>query len=239
MGLALQYSVTLVVSLGIGLKVSWSLTLTILASLPIIIVVFAISARRIQHRIRLEQSHLSHAASRLICAVAAITTVKAFNAQAEETSRVDTTLNLATTAYPRIAQINGLQQGIVRFLVLAMFVQGFWYGGSLVSNGELEPGSVIVVFWAALMAVSSLQNISTQIVILETGKVASSELALLCPTPVERLEPLKEAGEIGDIEFKNVSPCREITDGWSRSLTVHVRIVLSSTTYRSSSRPKF
>lgn len=237
MGLTLQYSVTLVVSLGIGLKVSWSLTLIILASLPIIIVVFAISAPRIRLHIRLEQSHLSHAASRLICAIAAITTVKSFNAQAEETFRVDTILNLATTAYLRLAQINGLQQGVVRFLVLAMFVQGFWYGGSLVSKGELEPGSVIVVFWAALMAVSSLQNISTQMIVLETGKVASSELASLCPTPLERLEPVREAVEIRDIEFKNVLPCHQMTDARSRSLTVHDRTVLSSTMYRSTSRP--
>jgi ATP-binding cassette, subfamily B (MDR/TAP), member 1 len=206
MGLVFQFSVTFVVSLIIGLKGSWSLTLIILASLPIIIVVVALVAPRMQRNINLEKTHLSHAASHLIRAVTAITTVKAFNAQAHEIARFDTILNLATTAYLRLAQINGLQQGVVRFVVLAMFVQGFWYGGSLVSNGELQPGSVIMVFWSALMAVSALQNISPQMIILEKGKVASAELAILCPTRQEELEPVVESTRVGDIEFKNVFP---------------------------------
>ena len=204
MGMVFQFLVTFLVSLGIALKSSWSLTLIILSSLPIIIVVISVVAPRMQRNINLEKTHLSHAASHLIRALTAITTVKAFNAQAHEISRFDMILNLATTAYLRLAQINGLQQGIVRFVVLAMFVQGFWYGGSLVLKGALEPGSVIMVFWAALMAVSSLQNISPQMIVLEKGKAASSELALLCPSGQERQEPEVEATKVGDMEFKNV-----------------------------------
>jgi ATP-binding cassette, subfamily B (MDR/TAP), member 1 len=157
-----------------------------------------------QRNINLEKTHLSHAASHLIRAVTAIQTVKAFNAQVHEISRFDTILNLATTAYLRLANINGLQQGIVRFVVLAMFVQGFWYGGSLVAKGDTEPGQVILVFWSALMAVSSMQNISPQLIVLEKGKVASSELALLCPSNATELDPVIEATKVGDIELKNV-----------------------------------
>lgn len=87
-----------------------------------------------------------------------------------------------------------------------MFVQGFWYGGSLVQRGALEPGAVIMVFWSALMAVSALQNLSPQLIGLEKGKVASSELAMLCPSKTKREEPKTEATKVGDIEFKNVSP---------------------------------
>src|SRR5277367_3218896 len=166
MGLIFQFTVTFVVSLGIALRFSWSLTLIILASLPIIIVVVSLVAPRMQRNINLEKTHLAHAASHLIRAVTAITTVKAFNAQAHE---------------------------IARFVVLAMFVQGFWYGGSLVSSGRLEPGNVIMVFWSALMAVSALQNISPQILILEKGKVASAELSLLCSFTPEKLAPVMEA----------------------------------------------
>jgi ATP-binding cassette subfamily B (MDR/TAP) protein 1 len=204
MGLIFQFVITFVVSLIIALKASWSLTLIVLASLPVIIVVVALVAPRMQRNINLEKTHLSHAASHLIRAVTAIATVKAFNAQAHEIARFDTILNLASTAYLRLAQINGLQQGIVRFVVLAMFVQGFWYGGSLVSSGALQPGAVIMVFWSSLMAVSALQNISPQIIVLEKGKVASSELALLCPSSHDRSEPEVKAKKVGDIEFKNV-----------------------------------
>lgn len=204
MGLVFQFSVTFLVSLGIALKYSWSLTLITLASLPIVVAVVALVAPRMQRNINLEKTHLAHAASHLIRAVTAITTVKAFNAQAHEITRFDAILNFATTAYLRLAQINGLQQGVVRFVVLAMFVQGFWYGGSLVSKGELDPGTVIMVFWSALMAVSSLQNISPQMIILEKGKAASSELSLLCPNTHKQVEPAVEATRVGDMELKNV-----------------------------------
>jgi ATP-binding cassette, subfamily B (MDR/TAP), member 1 len=209
MGLVFQFIVTFLVSLGIALRQSWDLTLVILASLPIIIVVVAVVAPQMQRNINLEKTHLSHAASNLIRAVTAITTVKAFNAQAHEVSRFDAILNLASIAYLRLAQINGIQQGIVRFVVLAMFVQGFWYGGSLVQKGALEPGAVIMVFWSALMAVSALQNLSPQLIGLEKGKVASSELALLCPSNTKREDSETQATKIGDIEFKNVS-CPQI-----------------------------
>jgi ATP-binding cassette, subfamily B (MDR/TAP), member 1 len=205
MGLVFQFAITFIVSLGIGLRGCWSLTLVILASLPIIIVVVATVAPRMQRNINLEKTHLSHAASHLIRAITAITTVKAFNAQGHEIARFDMILNLAATAYLRLAQINGLQQGVVRFVVLAMFVQGFWYGGVLVQKGSLAPGNVIMVFWSALMAVSALQNISPQMIILEKGKVASSELALLCPTPKKRPETVLADQRVGDIELKNVT----------------------------------
>jgi len=204
MGLIFHFSVTFLVSLGIALRFSWSLSLIVLASLPIIIVVVAVVAPRMQRNINLEKTHLSHAASHLIRSITAITTVKVFNAQTQEISRFDTILNLATTAYLRLAQINALQQGIVRFVVLAMFVQGFWYGGSLVAKGELDAGSVIMVFWASLMAVSALQNISPQMIILEKGKVACAELSLLCTPGQVKLDPVVAATRVGDIEFKNV-----------------------------------
>ena len=222
MGLLFQFSVTFFVSLGIALKVSWPLTITILASLPVIVVVVALVAPRMQRNVNLEKTHLSRAASHLIRAITAITTVKAFTAQSHEISRFDMILNLATAAYLRLAQINALQQGIVRFVVLSMFVQGFWYGGSLVSRGDLEPGAVIMVFWSALMAVSSLQNLSPQMIILETGKVASSELALLCPTRRDIPAPVVEATSVGDIEFKNVVNSHDMADcDRSPSPTLH------------------
>jgi ATP-binding cassette, subfamily B (MDR/TAP), member 1 len=231
MGLVFQFSVTFLISLGIALRYSWSLTLIILASLPIVIVVVALVAPRMQRNINLEKTHLAHAASHLIRSITAITTVKAFNAQAHEIIRFDAILNLATTAYLRLAQINGLQQGIVRFVVLAMFVQGFWYGGSLVANGDLDPGTVIMVFWSALMAVSSLQNISPQMIILEKGKAASSELAILCPKSQNKDEPVVKATRVGDLELKNVFRLYNVTDNRFLSPILHDRMLLFSTMY--------
>ena len=53
-----------------------------------------------------------------------------------------------------------------------------------------------MVFWAALMAVSALQNLSPQFIGLEKGKAASSELALLCPSSAQQ-EPETQATKVG------------------------------------------
>jgi ATP-binding cassette subfamily B (MDR/TAP) protein 1 len=88
-----------------------------------------------------------------------------------------------------------------------MFVQGFWYGGYLVLKGSLAPGAVVLVFWAALSAVNSLQIMSPQFIVLEKGKVASSEIAMLCSSPQRKqLEDVPETNKVGDIEIKNVHP---------------------------------
>jgi len=238
MGLIFQFLVTFLVSLGIAFRESWSLTLIILASLPLIVVLVVLVAPRMQSAINLQKTHLSHAASQVIRAITAITTVKAFNAQSHEIARFDAIINLATTAYLRLTHINGFQQGMLRFVVLAMFVQGFWYGGSLVSKGALEPGSVIMVFWAALMAVGSLQELSPQMIILEKGKVASAELALLCPTKHERLDSVVEATKVGDIELKNVSPFLKTAEIRFRLLILRDRTVWFSTMFPSSCLPE-
>jgi ATP-binding cassette, subfamily B (MDR/TAP), member 1 len=206
MGLIVQLIVTFFASLGIAFRFSWSLTLVVLCSLPLILVIVAVVAPLMQRNINLEKTHLSHAASHLIRAITAIQTVKAFNAQPHEILRFDTILNLATTAYLRLAQINGIQQGLVRFIVLSMFVQGFWFGGALVSKGTLDPGQVIMVFWSTLMGVGCLQNISPQMIVIEKGKVASAELTLLCPTKEDSSAPPPKdlPPRVGDIELKNV-----------------------------------
>lgn len=238
MGLIFQFFVIFFVSLGIAFRESWSLTLIIIASLPIIVVLVVLVAPRMQCAINLEKTHLSHAASQVIRAITAITTVKAFNAQSHEIARFDAIFNLATTAYLRLTHINGFQQGMLRFVVLAMFVQGFWYGGSLVSKGALEPGSVIMVFWAALMAVSSLQELSPQMIILEKGKVASAELALLCPSNNGAPGPVVEATKVGDIELKNVLPCLQTADIRFHLPILRDQTVSFSTMFRSSCLPE-
>ncbi len=70
---------------------------------------------------------------------------------------------------------------------MAVFVQGFWFGGKPVRVGKASAGDVVVVSWACLSATSSLQTRIPQPIVLVKG--ISAEAA--------RVEPLEsEAGSL-------------------------------------------
>lgn len=89
-----------------------------------------------------------------------------------------------------------------------MFVQGFWYGSSLVASGYLSSGEVLRTFWACLVAVQSIEQILPQVIILEKGKSAGSFLkAILGGSAWDKqsTETLLPRHCKGSIEIKNVS----------------------------------
>ncbi|GAO51296.1 hypothetical protein G7K_5401-t1 [Saitoella complicata NRRL Y-17804] len=212
LGSIIQSLVTCVLSLAVAFWHSWSLTLVILASIPFVIVVITVFTPRLQKHIEEEKGYLSNASSIVSRAVAAITTVKAFNGQKGETDKFSGVIASAARSYRALCNVSAFQHGVIRFIVLAMFVQGFWFGSYLVRKGKFSSGDVMTVFWSCLTACNTLQNISPQMVVLEKGKAAGDELRRLMETLDEegrRIQPLQGGVQLdtvhGDIEFKHVS----------------------------------
>ena len=92
-----------------------------------------------------------------------------------------------------------------------MFVQGFWYGSSLVSTGKRTPAQVLTTFWAALMAVQGVTGFLPQLVVIQKGKVAGAKLLeTMAQIQGHEAAPEIQEGEVpiecsGYIEFKKVS----------------------------------
>jgi ATP-binding cassette subfamily B (MDR/TAP) protein 1 len=61
-------------------------------------------------------------------------------------------------------------------LLLSTFVLGFWYGAKLVREGKANPGDVMTVFWAALLAATYLQMVVEQLVVVTKGKTSMASL---------------------------------------------------------------
>jgi ATP-binding cassette subfamily B (MDR/TAP) protein 1 len=90
--------------------------------------------------------------------------------------------------------------------MMAMFVQGFWFGSKLVREGRISPGNVMAVFWACLTASSSLPMFIPQFIVLAKGKFSMAALlelvapergtSLLPTVPIapRRIRPSKYSG---------------------------------------------
>lgn len=184
LGLTLQYIATAVTALALGFMGSWSLTLVVLATFPILIFLGGLAQGLSQPMIMAERSLTAVAATLVDRAVAAIATVKAFNAVEHERASLRAVLARMKSAADSLIGLWGLNLGLTQFFMMAMFVQAFWYGSKLVRDGSNTPGQVMSVFWACLIATSNLHMATQQLVILTKGKCAMASIVNLMDTPM-------------------------------------------------------
>ena len=176
LGLVVQYAVTAVASLGVAFYNSWKLTLVTLATFPIAVVVLSSTSARTQPAIDAQENSLSEAAKSSTSALSAIELVKCFNGQEGEIRRYVEKIVMAAKAYYRQAHANAFQIGVFRLVIRGMFVEGFWYGSSLVDRHKVTSGQVLTTFWAALMATQAIEQMLPQLIVLEKGRAAGAAL---------------------------------------------------------------
>jgi ATP-binding cassette subfamily B (MDR/TAP) protein 1 len=123
-----------------------------------------------------ERRAFAEASTNVERATSAISTVKAYNAQATECDRFEPIVNKAKKSLVKQAVVWAFSIGSSETLLLSTFVLGFWYGAKLVREGRAVPGDVMTVFWAALLAATYLQMLVEQLVVLTKGKTSMASL---------------------------------------------------------------
>ncbi|GAC96032.1 leptomycin B resistance protein pmd1 [Pseudozyma hubeiensis SY62] len=175
-GMIVQSLTTAVASLVLAMWTSWSLTLVILSSIPVILVLTVVTEVAAAPWMQKERMSTSQATSMVERVVEAINTVKAFNAQKKEASRFEGELRNGCKSYRRLLVWWAARYGVTGGLVFATFVQGFWFGSHLVAKGRLTPGQVMTVFMASLLVSSTLNEIVQALTYLDKGKVGAANL---------------------------------------------------------------
>lgn len=176
LALVLQYIFRILVSLGVSFYTSWNLTLVILAGIPFVSLIVPYLAPRINAGIQAQQNELKTASKVVNNAVTSIDTVKCLNAQDTELKKFTDGVDKAASEYTRIARLNALQITAMRFIMFAMFVQGFWYGSYLVTSRKLSAGDVLRTFWACSAFAQAIEWLMPHLLILEKGKVSAAAL---------------------------------------------------------------
>ncbi|KAL6309463.1 P-loop containing nucleoside triphosphate hydrolase protein [Sparassis latifolia] len=178
-GMIVQYLTTCVTCLILAFTKSWSLTLIILSAVPVLMFIQALSQNFAGAHLTVERAKTATAATLVDRAIAAIATVKAFNAETYEQSTLGVVLDDMRKAANRVITVWGITSSLGQFVMMAMFVQGFWFGSKLVREGTISAGAVMSVFWACLIATSNLQMCIPQLIVVTKGKFAMASLLTL------------------------------------------------------------
>ncbi|KAM6501467.1 P-loop containing nucleoside triphosphate hydrolase protein [Amanita muscaria] len=181
-GMLIQYLTTTITCLMLGFTRSWALTLVILSAVPILTFIQGFSQSIAGPLLSSERSQTGSAATLIDRAIASISTVKAFNAGPHELSSTSHILSSLDKLGKRLSLVWATTSGLSQFVMMSMFVQGFWFGSKLVREHKILPGDVMAVFWACLIATSNLQMCIPQFITLAKGKHAMAELLTLVET---------------------------------------------------------
>lgn len=178
-----------------------------LATMPIIAVLMPLFASRIQPMIELQTTHLSMAAKHASNAFSIIDIVKCYNGHVQEQRRYTHAIKQAATCYHRQVTWHAGQSAVLRFITLGMFVQGFWYGSTVLERDAESAGRIFTAFWSYLLATGSLMAVLPHMMEFEKGKVAGSQLrAIITVSPEAPASNLKRRlrSHAHDINFSNV-----------------------------------
>ncbi|KAB8302970.1 hypothetical protein EYC80_006282 [Monilinia laxa] len=197
-------------ALGTAFFYSWSLTLVIIAAFPIAGGILYLISKKMGPAIEAQKRELSQASKLTNTAITAIDTVKAFNGEDQEVWQYFLAIKRSTVYYMIQARSNAFQFGITKFVIIAIFVQGFWYGISLVDHG-LDAGEVLTTFYACLSGMVAIEVILPQWLVLAKGMSAGATLKFIMDQ-VDRGGITKRKEEsitpqscVGDIEVNDVT----------------------------------
>jgi len=223
MGMLIEYTATFFTALILAFARSWSLTLVVLASVPLMMIVQIISQGVAGPAYNAERKATASAATRIERAVASIPTVKAFNASNIELSAASKLIDASVTAYRKCAAVWAGASGMSQFVLFGMFVQGFWYGTHLVHAGKATAGTVMSVFWACVIASSNLQMIMPLLVVLTKGKSAMVSLQEMIhpppspPKPYNNPQGKQSQDSILPTYYESVSSAPTLTESTNSS----------------------
>ena len=199
-------------ALGTAFYYSWKLTLVIIATFPVAAVILDFISSRLSSAIEAQKRELSLASKYANTAITEIDTVKAFNGQDEEVWQYYSAIKRAAIYYLIQARSNALQLGFMKFIMVGIFVQGFWYGIVLVRQGMVT-GHVLTTFYACLNALQAVEVLLPQWLVLTKGMSAGATLKSIMAQVQRGRKVVSMDGSLkpdaceGDLEMNDV--------GWS------------------------
>ncbi|GAA6064319.1 hypothetical protein JCM10212_006006 [Sporobolomyces blumeae] len=179
LGMIVQYLGAFIFSLVLSFYRDYRLTFVVLAAIPLVTIFVGITERFAGPLANQDREAVTKCSARVDRIVGAIPTVKAFNAEEQELAGFKTISKQAFTAYTKLHFVWGLRSGITQFMLMAMFVQGFWFGAYLIQSGKATAATVNTCFWSCLLASTYLQTCIPFLVAVEKGKIAMAGLLSL------------------------------------------------------------
>lgn len=168
---------------------NWKLSSFILAVVPLVILVAIVLGRIIRRISKAFQDKIAEANARAEESISGIRVVQSFTAEKLEAERYGRLISESFRTALRRALVSSGLSGVVFFTIFSALGLIFWYGGRLVSLGEITPGqlvSFILYAFNVAASVGTLAGIWSQV---QSALGASSRIFELLDTTSELKEP--------------------------------------------------
>ncbi|GIW34634.1 ABC transporter ATP-binding protein [Meiothermus sp.] len=194
-------------TLSILFWTNWKLSSFILAVVPLVILVAIVLGRIIRRLSKAFQDKVAEANARAEESISGIRVVQSFTAEKLEAERYSQLIGESYRTALRRALVSSGLSGVVFFTIFSALGLIFWYGGRLVSLGEITPGqlvSFILYAFNVAASVGTLAGIWSQV---QSALGASSRIFELLDTPPDLKEPenpIPLTAVRGEVQLENV-----------------------------------
>ncbi|WP_449255624.1 ABC transporter transmembrane domain-containing protein [Bosea sp. (in: a-proteobacteria)] len=225
--IALRNAIMALGALGLMVATSPRLSAIVIGVIPLIVIPLVMSGRSVRRRARMAQDRLADASAFAAEAVGAIRTMQSFGAARQTAARFEAASDEAYAASRGATASRALLSGVAIFLVSASVVCVLWTGATEVFDGRMSGGRLSQFILYAVLAASSLGQLSEVYGDISAAAGASGRLgeilamkpAIAAP-PHPRPMPRPPRGEFAfeDVSFRY--PGRETSALHHLSFTV-------------------
>jgi ATP-binding cassette subfamily B (MDR/TAP) protein 1 len=178
-----------------------------IAVAPLIILSLALSSMAMISASKKEAKNYSIAGSLAEEIISGIKTVIAFNGQMFEYDRYNKVLRKAQKIGIKKAIITGFFSGLYMAVLFGSIGLAFWYGTQLVFSKEIQPGTVLTVFWSVFLGALKVGYALPNLGIISNAKLAAGEIFSIIDREShmdEKKKKRKLENFEGKIEFRGV-----------------------------------
>jgi ATP-binding cassette subfamily B protein len=198
----------LVSALAVTLGISAKLTLASLAALPLLLPVTWQFSRQMFRRTRETQTHLGRLASVAQTSITGVRVVRALGLEPSESERFAAVNQDYLASSLALARLRGLLGPVLQTVSGLGLLVSFWYGGSLLLTGELEPGGFLAFYRALMRLTWPLVALGFLVSMVQRGRAAYTRIAdLYAVAPAIQdgtlalAEPAEGALDVHDLGF--------------------------------------
>ncbi|MCT4473854.1 ABC transporter transmembrane domain-containing protein [Bosea sp. SSUT22] len=207
--IALRNAIMALGALGLMVATSPRLSAIVIGVIPLIVIPLVMSGRSVRHRARMAQDRLAEASAFAAEAVGAIRTMQSFGAAAQTSARFEAASDGAYGASREATASRALLSGVAIFLVSASVVCVLWVGATEVFDGRMTGGRLSQFILYAVLAASSLGQLSEVYGDISAAAGASGRLGeILAMKPAIAAPPMPKPmpeASLGELAFEDVS----------------------------------
>lgn len=207
--IALRNAIMALGALGLMVATSPRLSAIVIGVIPLIVIPLVMSGRSVRRRARAAQDRLAEASAFAAEAVGAIRTMQSFGAAPQTAARFEAASDEAYGASREATASRALLSGVAIFLVSASVVWVLWTGATEVFDGRMTGGRLSQFILYAVLAASSLGQLSEVYGDISAAAGASGRLGeILALKPAIAAPPHPKPmpqPSLGELAFEDVS----------------------------------